>query len=945
MRLVLIVMLPFLGALLPMLLARAGRRACAIATGLTTLTAFVLLLTHGPLVLAGEAVSYYQSWIPQLGMDLALRLDGLGFLMAGLILGIGLLIIIYAYFYLGSDEPIGVFFTYLLLFQGAMVGIALCDNILALLVFWEGTSLASFLLIGFWRHLPEARQGARMALVVTGGGGLALIAGMLLLGEIAGTYTISEMVGLSALVQTSELFPLALLLVAVGCLTKSAQFPFHFWLPHAMAAPTPVSAYLHSATMVKAGVFLLARMWPILSDNPWWFYLLTTTGVVTFILGAVVALFKDDLKAMLAYSTISHLGLITMLLGLGTVAGLVAALLHLMNHAVFKGALFLTVGIIDHETGTRDIKRLGGLWWWLPVTGTVALMAVAANAGLPPFGGFISKEMMLEEVGHITWFGYPRLLAGLATLAGLFSFAYSLRFFIKVFLGRTPEGMVRPHGPSWGLAIPGLFLAMMALGFGLYVEQLASPIIRAAFWGALGRETAVDIHLKLWHGVNTPLLLSGFAFLAGGGMLITHRRWERLFSKFSSLDFKAAFDRIVSWTEELSRRVVSLVQSGSLSRYLVWMLVATLLLGGNAFFTSEFQWGTREPLPINGMAIVLSVLMLFTCWFTIANCGNRLLSLIAANVVGLIAAIGFIYFSAPDLALTQISVEVVTLILVLLALYFLPKETVVEGTTLKRGRDIVLAVLAGLAMFGLTWAVLSSDGPKLLADYFIEQSKPAGGGSNVVNVILVDFRGFDTFNEIVVLAISALIIYALLDGAMHGPAAAKLDGWEHDMPRSPEKHPTMLISFTRVLLPLALMVGIYMFLRGHDRPGGGFIAGLVVTIAIITQYMVSGFQWAADRISIDYHAWLGWGLLLAAGTGAAAIVLDYPFLTNAHKHFDLPYFGELDLSSALVFDLGVLMTVVGAVMLALANLSRLGRRAERAAAKAVEATTAEQHGD
>ena len=361
MTLALIAALPFLGALLPGLAIRAGRTACATLTGAVTATALLLLALEAPAVLSGETVTTRIDWLPALGLNANFRLDGLGLLFAGLILGIGLLIILYARFYLSKSDPMGVFFTYLMLFQGAMVGIVLSDNILLLLIFWELTSLSSFLLIGYWKHLAEGRQGARMALAVTGGGGLALIAGMLILGNIAGSYDLSVILTQKEAIQSSDWYLPALILILLGCFTKSAQFPFHFWLPHAMAAPTPVSAYLHSATMVKAGIFLMARLWPVLAGTPEWFWAVTGVGLLTLLVGAKTALFQHDLKAILAYSTVSQLGLITTLLGLGSPAAVAAALFHLLNHATFKAALFLSAGIVDHETVTRDASRLGGL--------------------------------------------------------------------------------------------------------------------------------------------------------------------------------------------------------------------------------------------------------------------------------------------------------------------------------------------------------------------------------------------------------------------------------------------------------------------------------------------------------------------------------------------------------------------------------------------------------
>ena len=396
----LIAILPFLGALLPGLMVRSGRSAAAIACGAVTALAALGLLLHIPAVLAGEVATARLSWMPQIGLNADFMLDGLGLLFGILILGIGLLIILYARFYLSERDPAGPFFTYLMLFQGAMTGIVLSDNILMMLVFWELTSLSSFLLIGFWKHLPEGRQGARMALTVTGLGGLAMIAGCLMLGQVAGSYRLSDILAVRGAIQGSPLYLPALVLILIGAFTKSAQFPFHFWLPRAMAAPTPVSAYLHSATMVKAGIFLMARLWPVLAGTPAWCGIVTTAGLVTMLIGAVIALFQDDLKGLLAYSTVSHLGLITMLLGLGTEEAAVATVFHIIAHATFKAALFMSAGIVDHEAHTRSIARLGGLRRLMPLTFAIVLIAALSMAGIPPFSGFISKELMLENAAR-----------------------------------------------------------------------------------------------------------------------------------------------------------------------------------------------------------------------------------------------------------------------------------------------------------------------------------------------------------------------------------------------------------------------------------------------------------------------------------------------------------------------------------------------------------------
>ncbi|HRP75194.1 MAG TPA: monovalent cation/H+ antiporter subunit A [Rhodocyclaceae bacterium] len=926
MSLALIVLLPFLGAVLPALMIRAGRNACAISTGSVTLLAFALLLTHVPAVLRGEIVQVGWQWLPGLGLNVNFFLDGLGLLFAGLILGIGLLIIAYARFYLSKDDPMGTFYTYLLLFQGAMVGIVLSDNILLLLIFWELTSLSSFLLIGFWRHLPEGRQGARMALAVTGAGGLSMIAGMLILGNMVGSYDLSVILENADLIQADPLYLPALILILGGCFTKSAQFPFHFWLPHAMAAPTPVSAYLHSATMVKAGIFLMARMWPVLAGTDAWFYIVTTTGLVTMVIAAGIALFKDDLKAMLAYSTVSHLGLVTMLFGFGTPMAAVAGVFHIINHATFKAALFMNAGIVDHEAGTRDVKRLGGLLMLMPITATMAMVAGASMAGLPLLNGFLSKEMMLEEAAHTVWAGQGWIVPALATAGAVLSVAYSFRYIVHVFFGpRRDDYPHRPHDPPAGLWLPPAILVALVILIGLFPETFAGALLRATAGAVIGGAVP-DFHLSLWHGFTPALFMSAIAVAAGLILLWRYGGVRAVWAAGPHPQAKAMFDASIVSLVVASRVIVHGLHNGSLQRYLAFMLGAAIVAGFASFFGTTHAPGTRDTLAAAPVAVVAWLLLVGACTVGVALHRHRFVALIVIGVVGLIVSIGFVYLSAPDLALTQISVEVVTVILILLALYFLPKHTPAESGGARKLRDGVLAVLGGLGIGGLAWAVMTRDFTTL-SGYYLEQAKPGGGGTNVVNVILVDFRGFDTFGEIIVLGVAALAIFALLDGALRGHIGRKLAAWVPDQPQSADRHPMMMVVATRVMLPLALMVGVYIFLRGHNMPGGGFIAGLVVAIALIMQYMASGFAWAALRMRIDYHAMIGAGVLIAAATGIAAMVMGYPFLTSAFDYFHLPLIGEFELASALPFDAGVFLTVVGAVMLALAKLSRMGRRA------------------
>src|SRR6056297_169853 len=477
-----IALLPFLGALIPGLMIRAGRTACASFTAVPTIAAIVMLGTLTPAVLRGEVLTAEIAWLPQLGLTASFFLDGLGLLFAMMILGVGLLITLYARFYLASEDPMGQFYTYLLLFQGAMLGIVLSDNILLLLIFWELTSLSSFLLIGYWKHLPEGRQGARMALTVTGAGGLAMIGGMLILGNIVGSYNLTEILAAGDQIKASEYYLPALILILLGAFTKSAQFPFHFWLPHAMAAPTPVSAYLHSATMVKAGVFLMALLFPVLSGSSLWFFIVTPVGLITLMFAAYMAMFKDDLKGLLAYSTVSHLGLITLLLGLGSPLAAFTAVFHILNHATFKAGLFMLAGIIDHETGTRDMKRLSGLWKYMPLTGTLTMLGCAAMAGVPLFNGFLSKEMFLAETLGPNLFGaFSWIVPVGATLAAIFAVAYSIRMIHDVFFKEPFTDLPKkPHEPPHGMRLPAEVLMALCVLVGLFPMTLAAPMVNVA---------------------------------------------------------------------------------------------------------------------------------------------------------------------------------------------------------------------------------------------------------------------------------------------------------------------------------------------------------------------------------------------------------------------------------------------------------------------------------
>ena len=476
---------------------------------------------HGITIIQGH------SWIPAAGIDMTFRFDGLGFLFAQMILGIGLLIIIYAHYYLPAKYCLRRFYAYLLLFMGSMLGVVLSENIILLLIFWELTSLASFLLIAYYRRIEEARRGALLALMVTGAGGLGLLGGFLLLGQIVGSYELSVILASGDAVREDARYLPMLLLILFGAFTKSAQFPFHFWLPHAMTAPTPVSAYLHSATMVKAGVFLLARLFPVLSGTLAWTWCVGTVGLVTLLFAAIIALFKHDLKGLLAYSTISHLGLITALFGLGTPLAAVAGVFHIINHAIFKAGLFMSAGIIDHECGTRDMRRINGLWKVMPYTATLAMVAAAAMAGVPLANGFLSKEMFFSEAVTVgSRMPLKLFLPTIVTLAGIFAVAYSVRFIHDVFFNGAPVNLPKtPHEPPRWMLVPVEVMVILILLIGIFPEFTVQPILAVAASSVL-QGPLPEYDLAIWHGVSPALAMSMIALVVG---LLTYLGRKPLF--------------------------------------------------------------------------------------------------------------------------------------------------------------------------------------------------------------------------------------------------------------------------------------------------------------------------------------------------------------------------------------------------------------------------------
>jgi multicomponent Na+:H+ antiporter subunit A len=695
-------------------------------------------------------------WASDLGLRLSFAFDGLARLFALLIAGIGTLVLIYAGDYLHGHERLGRFHAYLLAFMASMLGVVLADNLLVLFVFWELTSLTSYLLIGFDQHRPEARAAALQSLLVTAGGGLALLAGLLLLGRAAGTYELSELVTQGDALRAHALYVPLLLLVLAGAFTKSAQTPFHFWLPNAMAAPTPASAYLHSSTMVKAGIYLLARLTPALAGTAVWQVVVGGVGAVTMVTGAMLAFGQSDVKRLLAYATVSALGILTMLLGVGGEAAVVAALVFLLAHAFYKGALFLVAGGLTHATGERDVTKLGGLAHAMPITATAATMAAVSMAGVLPFAGFFGKELAIEAVWHAPIL--PVVLTTAMVFAAALLVGVALAAGLQPFFGRGPTGLDAHEGPP-GLWIGAAALAAIGLVAGLVPNVVVAPLVSAAASSVLG--TATDVRLSLWHGWNVALAL-GTASLVSG--VVLYRQMGTVRARVAGrTQFVAGPTAWYAWAFDglntLAVLLTRLIQGGYLRRYLLVTVAVTVALIGAALVAMDepivIPWTEVRPYEF-GLAVAVLLAAIGT-----VRARSSLGAVAALGTVGFGLALIFAMFGAPDLAMTQLVVEALLVILFVLVLYDVPQSPL-RSNRRQRLRDLVLASVAGVLMTVLVLAAATVQLTPTISGYFVDSSVPLGHGRNVVNVILVDFRALDTLGELTVIAIAAVGVYALI---------------------------------------------------------------------------------------------------------------------------------------------------------------------------------------
>lgn len=711
-------------------------------------------------------VLHTYNWIPSLHINFDFYLDGLSLLFVLLISGIGSLVVLYSIYYLDNSERLGSFYVYLLMFMSAMLGVVLSDNVFVLYTFWELTSISSFLLIGYWHFKERSRYGALKSMLVTVFGGLSMFGGLILLTVITGTTSIQSMVSQTSDILASPYLPLVVILILLGAFTKSAQFPFHIWLPDAMEAPTPVSAYLHSATMVKAGLYLTARFLPIFSTYEWFVIIVTVFGIITLCWGSYMAVRQTDLKAILAFSTISQLGMIMAMLGFGTEVAIFAAVFHILNHATFKGSLFMVAGIIDLQTGTRDIRKLGGLFTLLPITGTLAFFGTFSMAGVPlPFlNGFYSKELFFDATLTSNGMAIMNIIPYLAIIGSIFTFVYSMYFFFGLF-GRQKEKQdslpKKPKDPKFGMLISPVILVIGVVVIGIMPNVFTTPLLTHAAFSISGVSSFEPI--KFWHGFSTPFIMSLAVVVIGALLAKTRTSWNSVYNILpGTLSFNRVYDNTIKGVDKVSKGITESYMVGSVRLYMSIILGATFIVTfAVMFLTNGFAIDFSDLASITVLESVVVITIVIAAIGTVLS-NHNVAAILILGIVGYGVAILFVLYRAPDIALTQLVIETVTVALFLLCFYHFPnlrRRNESKGTV---AVNLFVSVGFGLMMTMIGISALSSDWFEKISDYFIKTSLPIGGGRNIVNVILVDMRGIDTLFEISVLGIAALAVFALI---------------------------------------------------------------------------------------------------------------------------------------------------------------------------------------
>lgn len=899
------------GSVVLLLGRRLGQHVFTVAL-VPLATSLVAIATEMSSVLDGAAPSTRAVWVEGLDLTASFRLDGFAALMALLVTGIGLAVLLYARAYFADDpSPARVvrFTGFFTLFAGAMLGLVAADDAWTLFTFWELTSVTSFLLIGLDDQVASARAAALRALLVTGAGGLVMLGGLACLVQEAGT---ADLGGILAAAPTSTTAQVGVALVLVGAFAKSAQVPFHFWLPGAMAAPTPVSAYLHSATMVKAGVIVVARFAPAFAELSWWRPALVVVGGTTMLVGGVAAIRRDDAKQALAFGTVSQLGLLVVLFGVGDHQVTAAAVALLVAHVLFKSALFLSIGAVDHATGSRDLRRLSGVGRALPVLAVAAGLCTLSMIGLPPLLGFAAKESALAALveGEGRWLG---VATAVVVSGSVLTTAYSLRIWWGLFgtkaAGRGGVATVH-HRPNPWLTTPVVALAALSLAAGLGASTVGDRLGVAA----TSLDDAAHLHLTLWSGLHLPLLLSVVIVAAGAGLAaLLHRQAIRA-AEGATLG-ERAYGSLYGGLLSGSQRLTAVTQSGSLPVYVAVVLAVVAMAVGVALVRGAGgDWG--EPVVADSVlqAAVAALAIVMSCAVVMAR--RRFVAVLLLGGVGQGLTVLFLMYGAPDLALTQFMIETLMIVAFVLVLRHLPGEFSAPPSWAPKALRVGLSVAVGVMMSVFALVAGSVDRPTDVTEAIQDLSLPAAGGKNVVNVTIVDFRGLDTLFEITVFGIAALGVTNLV------AASRRSIGYGRSSRFAKIGAESMIFEqVTRMIFHITLLVSVYVSLRGHNAPGGGFAGGLIAGAAFVFRILAGGEMERPAVARLSPVRLIASGLLLAVGTAVAPLLAGNELLESSIFHVDVPVVGDVKLVTSAVFDIGVYLLVIGVVILVLTNLA------------------------
>ncbi|QLK85612.1 Na+/H+ antiporter subunit A [Staphylococcus sp. 17KM0847] len=743
---------------------------------------FVYFLSYIKPTMSGHYTQQSAAWMPQIGMNFDIYVDGLGLLFSLLITGIGSLVVLYSISYLSQSEQLGNFYCYLLIFMSAMLGVVLSDNLLILYFFWELTSFSSFLLISFWRHKDKSLYGAMKSMMITVFGGLSLLGGFILLYIASGSWSIREIIAHVSSIQSSPFFILAMVFIIMGAMTKSAQFPFYIWLPDAMEAPTPVSAYLHSATMVKAGIYLIARLTPVFAISQGWIWTVTAFGLVTLFWGSLNATKQQDLKGILAFSTVSQLGMIMSMLGIGAVsyhfqgaesqlyiAAFSAAIFHLINHATFKGALFMITGAVDHATGTRDIQKLGGLMTIMPISFTLSIITSLSMAGVPPFNGFLSKEQFLESMITVTESGIFNLntigllIPIVAIVGSMFTFVYSFKFISEIFLGEYRPNRLpnQAHEASILMNISPIILATLVIAIGFFPSIVSAPFVEPAT-KAIANVDNVQAEFHMWHGFTPAFFATLTIYGIGLLLLLTFKYWVPFLRAIpKNVTLNHWYDQTARYTPYYATQITRTYMTGFIRNNLVIIFFMMILLTFVTLAFVPFSWDFVKVSPIR-LYEFISIITITIAATMIVFARSRLFSIIMLSAVGYSMAIFFIFFNAPDLALTQFVVETISTALFLLCFYHLPNMSRYNESTSYKLGNIIISIGVGAVVTVLGLIAYGNRHFDSISEFYKKHVYDLAEGKNMVNVILVDFRGTDTLFESAVLGIAGMGIYTLI---------------------------------------------------------------------------------------------------------------------------------------------------------------------------------------